>query len=351
MIIEKHLFRTLFLAILVTMIGLGLIDYILTLLNELNYRLEGEYRAAEAFRFVTLTTPGRLYDFFPYIVLIGTLFAFGELADHRELVIMEAAGKSKPKIVLMSLYAPILWLFIAFSIGETLVQRMDQAGYELRNVAAAKGSTRYGVWHRDGNDYFFFNAIKRDGSVSEGFSVSHDDGVLNYRPFEAVTVDGDSFTFVDRKHYRYSSEGTWTELSQTTQESWSTQLTPELLWLLTSPDAKLSVFKLWEYSNYLEAQKLSDDNFRLKFWQRVLQPVLSIALIWLAITFIFGPLRQSSTGARMFAGLMLAISFNLIQSLVVPLADTLKITEFAAAGIPIGVATVMIFFLQMRKAL
>ena len=96
---------------------------------------------------------------------------------------------------------------------------------------------------------------------------------------------------------------------------------------------------------------MSDDNFRLQFWQRVLQPVLSLALIWLAITFIFGPLRQSSTGARIFIGLMLAISFNLIQSLIAPLASTINLPEFFAAAIPVALAASIALVLQFKKAL
>ena len=151
--------------------------------------------------------------------------------------------------------------------------------------------------------------------------------------------------------YTNQSGDAWQNEFSGQSEPWDTNLTPDLLWLLTSPDAKLSVFKLFEYSNYLSAQQLSDDNFRLQFWQRVLQPVLSLALIWLAITFIFGPLRQSSTGARIFIGLMLAISFNLIQSLIAPLASTINLPEFFAAAIPVALAASIALVLQFKKAL
>jgi len=354
MILSKYIFKSMFLAIFVSLLAIGLIDYVLALMNELNYRLDGAYQAQQAFWFITLTTPGRLYAFFPYICLIGVLFAFGTMADHRELVIIESTGLSKGKIIVRTLYGPIIWLILAFAIGESLVPKLDQQGYALRNVAAAQGSTQYGVWHRDQDTYYFFKAVKKDGSVAAGFSVKYDTptDAMVYDSFDAITLtESGDWQFSGLSRYKNQSGDAWQTEFSGQSEPWDTNLTPELLWLLTSPDAKLSVFKLFEYSNYLSAQQLSDDNFRLQFWQRVLQPLLSLALIWLAITFIFGPLRQSSTGARIFVGLMLAICFNLIQSLIAPLAGAINLSEFLAASIPIALAACIAFVLQFKKAL
>jgi len=354
MILNKHIFKAMFIAIFVTLIGLGIVDYVLALLNEFNYRLDGQYQAKQAFTFITLTTPGRLYTFFPYICLIGVLFAFGHMADNRELVVIESTGIPKSKIILQTIYGPIVWLLIAFSLGETIVPTFDQQGYEMRNIAAAKGSTQYGVWHRDKDKFYFFNAVKKDGSAEEGFSVFFDADTesMQFETFDKLAVNqNNKWEFQQLKQYENNDADGWTLLASTAKIEWQTTLTPELLWLLTSPDANLSVFKLYEYSNYLSAQQLSDDNFRLKYWQRLLQPILSLALIWLAITFIFGPLRQSSTGARMFIGLMIAISFNLIQSLITPLTDAINIPEFVAACIPIFIAASVAFILQTRKAI
>ena len=354
MILSKYIFKSMFLAIFVTLVAIGLIDYVLALLNELNYRLDGAYQAQQAFWFITLTTPGRLYAFFPYICLIGVLFAFGTMADHRELVIIESTGLAKGSIILRTLYGPVVWLILAFAIGESLVPKLDQQGYELRNVAAAEGSTQYGVWHRDQDSYYFFKAVKKDGSVAAGFSVKYDAATdtMVYDSFDAITPsDSAKWQFNGLSRYKNQGGESWQNEFTNQSALWDTSLTPELLWLLTSPDAKLSVFKLFEYSNYLSAQQLSDDNFRLQFWQRVLQPLLSLALIWLAITFIFGPLRQSSTGARIFIGLMLAISFNLIQSLIAPLAGAINLSEFLAASIPVALAAGFALVLQFKKAL
>ena len=354
MILSKYIFKSMFMAIFVTLVAIGLIDYVMALLNELNYRLDGAYQAQQAFWFITLTTPGRLYAFFPYICLIGVLFAFGTMADHRELVIIESTGLSKGKIIARTLYGPVVWLILAFGIGESLVPKLDQQGYELRNVAAAQGSTQYGVWHRDQDTYYFFKAVKKDGSVAAGFSVKYDTltDAMIYDSFDAISLtDAGDWQFNGLARYTNQRGAAWQNEFSGQSEPWDTSLTPDLLWLLTSPDAKLSVFKLFEYSNYLSAQQLSDDNFRLQFWQRVLQPVLSLALIWLAITFIFGPLRQSSTGARIFIGLMLAISFNLIQSLIAPLASTINLPEFFAAAIPVALAASIALVLQFKKAL
>jgi hypothetical protein len=48
---------------------------------------------------------------------------------------------------------------------------------------------------------------------------------------------------------------------------------------------------------------------------------------------------------------MLAISFNLIQSLIAPLASTINLPEFFAAAIPVALAASIALVLQFKKAL
>jgi len=54
--------------------------------------LQRDYGVPDMLLFVTRTVPTRLYDIFPFAALIGVLVGLGQLAAHRELVAMRAAG-------------------------------------------------------------------------------------------------------------------------------------------------------------------------------------------------------------------------------------------------------------------
>src|SRR5438552_14638080 len=58
------------------------------LINELTDLGRGGYRLRHALAFVALTVPSHVYELFPVVVLIGTLYALSHLAAHSEYTVM-----------------------------------------------------------------------------------------------------------------------------------------------------------------------------------------------------------------------------------------------------------------------
>jgi len=59
---------------------------------------KGSFDLLDALKLVTVTTPGRVVDLLPVTALLGGLAGLGVLANHGELVVIQAAGWSKPRI-------------------------------------------------------------------------------------------------------------------------------------------------------------------------------------------------------------------------------------------------------------
>ena len=69
---------------------------------------------------------------------------------------------------------------------------------------------------------------------------------------------------------------------------------------------------------YLEKQGLDSGEYRLAFWQNALHPLVVLSLVLLAMSFVFGPLRDATSGYRIFIGVVVGISFQFAQNLLGP---------------------------------
>jgi lipopolysaccharide export system permease protein len=68
-----------------------------------------------------------------------------------------------------------------------------------------------------------------------------------------------------------------------------------------------------------------------------LQPLAIAGLVLVAISFIFGPLRDGTMGFRIFAGVIVGIVFRTSQDLLGPASLVFGFSPLYAALIPIAV--------------
>ena len=106
---------------------------------------------------------------------------------------------------------------------------------------------------------------------------------------------------------------------------------------------------LWEYSKYLKGQGINSDEYRLAFWNKALQPLTILALVIVAISFVFGPLRSVTMGQRLFTGIMVGVVFRTMQDMLGPASLVFDFPPVFAALIPINLCLILGFWLLSRK--
>src|ERR1700729_681244 len=74
--------------------GLTGLFSLLEFVDQLHDVGQGHYRVADAFLYVLLTVPSRLLQLMPVSLLMGSLFALGNLSNDSELIAMQATGLS-----------------------------------------------------------------------------------------------------------------------------------------------------------------------------------------------------------------------------------------------------------------
>ncbi|KRW62542.1 LPS export ABC transporter permease LptG [Pseudomonas sp. TTU2014-080ASC] len=327
------------LGVLGVIVGLALLFAFIDELGD----VEDSYTMLDALWYVFLTTPRRLYEMLPMAALIGCLIGLGTLASNSELTIMRAAGVSIGRIVWAVMKPMLVLMMVGLLIGEYLAPYSENQAQASRALAQGGGeaqSAKHGLWHRQGREYIHINAVQPNGVLLGVTRYQFDD---NRRLL--------SSSFARRAQFQ---DGYWqlsdvqttllhersSELIQKPAERWDVALTPELLGtVVMAPDA-LSMTGLWSYIHYLADQGLNNSQYWLSFWTKVLQPLVTAALVLMAISFIFGPLRSVTLGQRVFTGVLVGFVFRIAQDLLGPSSLVFGFSPLFAVLVPAGICAV-----------
>jgi lipopolysaccharide export system permease protein len=127
-------------------------------------------------------------------------------------------------------------------------------------------------------------------------------------------------------------------------------LSPELLNILVLDPQDLSISGLWRYASYLKKQGLNAGDYELAFWNKLLQPLTIMGMVLVAISFIFGPLRNVTMGFRVFVGVMVGIVFRTAQDILGPSSMVYGFDPIYASLLPIGVCFLAGTYMLTRRA-
>ncbi|MGV8859627.1 MAG: LPS export ABC transporter permease LptG [Pseudomonas sp.] len=348
--IDRYIGKSVLVAILgVLGVILGLAS-LFAFIDEMN-EISDTYTLANAGSFVLLTAPRRIYEMLPMAALIGCLVGLGGLASSSELTIMRAAGVSIGRIV-WAVMKPMLVLMIAgLLLGEYVAPPAENLAQSNRSLAQGGGdsqSGRHGVWHRQGEEFIHINTVQPNGVLY---------GVTRYRFDNERHMQIASFAKrakFDTDHWQLEELITTvfhadsTEVVNTPSERWDVSLSPQLLSTLVLPPDSLSITGLWSYAHYLAEQGLNNGRYWLAFWTKVLQPLVTVALVLMAISFIFGPLRSVTLGQRVFTGVLVGFTFRIAQDLLGPSSLVFGFSPLFAVLVPSGICAVAGIWLLRR---
>ncbi|MFK3941629.1 LPS export ABC transporter permease LptG [Pseudomonas monteilii] len=313
--------------------------------------LSDTYTLWEAGWYVLLTAPRRLYDMLPMAALIGCLIGLGTLASSSELTIMRAAGVSIGRIV-WAVMKPMLVLMLAgLLIGEYVAPATENAAQARRSLAQGAGesqSSKHGMWHRQGEEFVHINSVQPNGLLL-GVTRYRFDGqrkILSASFARRATYATDHWTLneVSTTWFR----GDHTEVVKADEERWDVSVTPELLNTVILAPESLSITGLWDYIHYLSDQGLNNARYWLAFWTKILQPAVTAALVLMAISFIFGPLRSVTLGQRVFTGVLVGFVFRIAQDLLGPSSQVFGFPPLLAVLLPAGICALAGVWLLRR---
>ena len=105
---------------------------------------------------------------------------------------------------------------------------------------------------------------------------------------------------------------------QTTLPEYSlrSELTPQILSvLLVSPD-RMSMFNLFRYIQHLTENHQDTQRYQIAFWRKILYPFAVFVMLVLSLPFAYLHTRAGVVGVKVFGGIMIGMSFQLVQHAV-----------------------------------
>lgn len=337
------------LAVLGVIVGLALLFAFIDELGDLS----DTYGTLDVLVYVLLTLPRRTYEMLPMAALIGCLIGLGTLASNSELTIMRAAGVSVGRIVWAVMKPMLVLMLVGVLIGEYLAPWSENMAQAQRSLAQGGGeaqSSKHGLWHRQGQEYVHINAVQPGGKLIgvTRYQFDEERKLLSSSFARRAQYQGDHWQLEEVKTTRFHDKST--EVQQAASERWDVELKPELLGTVVLEPEALSVAGLWRYIHYLGEQGLNNGTYWLAFWTKVLQPLVTAALVLMAISFIFGPLRSVTLGQRVFTGVLVGFVFRIAQDLLGPSSLVFGFSPLLAVAVPATICALAGVLLLRRAA-
>ncbi|MDM1781674.1 LPS export ABC transporter permease LptG [Acinetobacter sp. 10FS3-1] len=314
-IVAKHVTYTTAMAMLGATAVLSGLQVLFTYLGELGSLKEG-YGAKEALYYVLWGAPNYLYEILPISALIGAVLGLGTLASNSELIVMRAAGVSLWRIVGWVMRSALLLVILSFALSEWVIPYTNEQAKMVKNSqkAAQLGEVR-GYWTREGQRFIYINYANSQGQLSNVQMLDFDENYRLRGTLHASTgrfIQDGAWELKNTEQMDILANGNAT-LVNNAEQSLALALQPKYVHMVTIDPEDLAPSQLVSFMSYMHEYSQVPKTYQLAFWQKLGSPFALIALVVIACSFIFGPLRQQSMGFRLVIALFAGLSFFYLQ--------------------------------------
>ena len=317
-VIDRYIARQVIVSTLMVLLVLTAIASLITLVGEFGDVGQGHYTLGAAAVYTLLYIPSQAYNMFVVAVLLGAMLGLGDLAAHNELMVLRTAGMPAMRLGLAAMGGGVLLVVLCVLLGEFIAPTAQRYADNRRALLLhnqANVLDAGGIWAKDGP--VFLNVREMNGrSSAQGIYIFRMHGarqlVSAAQASSAVFNDG-TWTLKDLRETYLTPAGATTQ--QSASLAWRTFLSPGLLGLFVVDTDSLSARGLYSYIEYLHANDINAARYVAAFWGKVAQPVSLLAMLLLALPFVFGPLRSASAGQRLVTGMLVGIGFYVFNSI------------------------------------
>jgi len=95
---------------------------------------------------------------------------------------------------------------------------------------------------------------------------------------------------------------------------WTTELTAEMVSVALLKPERMSTTDLYRYVQHLDANGQSAQRYEIEFWRKVFYPLSCLVMMVLALPFAYLHFRSGTITGYVFAGVMVGISFFLLNN-------------------------------------
>ena len=113
----------------------------------------------------------------------------------------------------------------------------------------------------------------------------------------------------------------------------------------------LTTWNIIKQIQFLSDNKLRSGIFEVELYKRLIKPITLMAMILLAMLFVFGSTRDVTLGRKIFFGISLGLSFELLSRIGGAMALSLDFNPVISIVLPTIVAMFVAIILLIQKSM
>ncbi|NTZ86021.1 LPS export ABC transporter permease LptG [Burkholderia metallica] len=341
---EKYFARQIYITFIFILFAFSGLFFFFDLISELNSVGHGNYKFGYAVLRVALQTPSRFYEIIPVAALISAIYVFAQMAANSEFTIFRVSGLATNQALRSLLKIGVPLVIVTYLIGEFVGPYADQLSERVRLQAlgaSVSSNFQSGVWVKD------TLAARESGEQVTRFvnvgSLSPDSTISNVRIYEFDSKFQLQNVRIAQTG-RYEPPGHWllkgvteTELTPIKPVSGEpadalnpvyrsqqvslpeyrlrSDLTPQILSVLLVSPERMSIINLFRYIQHLRENQQDTQRYDIALWRKLLYPFAVFVMLVLSLPFAYLHTRAGVVGVKVFGGIMLGMSFQLLNTL------------------------------------
>jgi len=325
--------------------------YFIDFVDELDDIGRNGYTLLHAALASALEVPGHFYELAPICVLIGTIYAMARLAQSSEYTILRTGGLGPGRALSLLALLGLFFGAVTFTIGDYLAPLSEREAVLLK--ASFRGGLalgRAGAWLKerhgsDGGERAISINVSRTAANGEleGIRIFEQDseGRLRTRIEARTGLVGHDRVWrlrdVERTDWPTPDQaagGAALSVRRSATLDWPSTLSASVVAAAVLPVSTMSTVELWRYSEHLGDQEQASQRHEILFWKKALYPFACLVMVALALPFAYLHARAGGVSLKVFGGIMLGISFVLLNNVAGHLGLLRDWTPWMVAAAP-----------------
>lgn len=295
-----------------------------------------------------LEMPGHVYELLPISLLIGAIYALAQLAQSSEFTILRTGGLGPGRALELLTLLGLGFALFTFVVGDVLMPWSETRASLLE--ARRSGNLdvgQSGAWLRsslaqaDGEHRYTVNvAVARSSGEVERvriFEFGPDNALVSRIEAERARIDNDgTWQLHGVNLIRWqSADALQPQPPQHLAElEWRGGLTRDVVGAAVLPLETMTTAALYTYMGHLAEHEQAAQRYEIRFWKKALYPFACLVMLGLALPFAYLHGRSGGISYKVFGGIMLGISFVLLNNVSGHLGLLRNWTPWVAASMP-----------------
>jgi lipopolysaccharide export system permease protein len=259
---------------------------------------------------------------------------------------------------MLTIKTALIFVIVVIAIGEIFAPISSDEAEKGRSEAlghTTASQSQEGFWIRDGDN--FINVQKNiDGKLFSGVTiieVNSSNKISTVMKSDNATFDGKSLKMNNTDIFSIDSTKEIDDISHKERNSYNKTVSfdQDLIDSLKKEPKELTTWNIIKQIKFLSDNKLRSGIFEVELYKRIIKPITLVAMILLAMLFIFGSTRDATLGRKIFFGIALGLSFEMLSRIGGAMSLSFDFNPVMSTVLPTIVVMVIAIILLIQKSM